>query len=149
MKLKSQKGFSLIEVMVGVLIVSIASLGIVLCATYAKGTLRSVAIKEIAVDELVSFVEFMKGRIADGHLTVTETMGNYQGQTVFLEGDKYSNKKIPAKIYYDHMTIVQTDSASRINRRYLRAWITWQDFSSIKKVTRSEEIEMVMMEFPR
>ncbi len=149
MNFKSQKGFSLIEVMVGVFIVSIAALGIILSATYAKGSLRSVAIKEMAVDELVSFVEVMKGRIADGHLTVTETMGDYQGRTVYLEGSKYSNYKIPAKIFYDHLTIIQTDSVSKIDRRHLRVWITWQDFSTLRKVTKSEEIEMVMMEFPR
>ncbi len=149
MKSKFQQGFSLIEVMIGVLMISIASYGLILSATYAKGALRSVAIREQAIDQLVSFVEYMKGRIADGHLTASETMGNYQGNIVFLEGDKYSNHKIPAKIFYDHMPVVQSDSTSTIVRRHLRAWITWQDYSTSHKVTKSEEIEVVMMEFPR
>ena len=65
MKHRFQSGFSFIEVMIGVVIISVAAYGMVLSATHARGVLRSIAIKERAVDELIGYVEHMKGRIAD------------------------------------------------------------------------------------
>ena len=56
-----QQGFSFIEVMIGVLIVSIAAYGMVVGATHARGELRAIAVKERASEELLSFVEMMKG----------------------------------------------------------------------------------------
>ena len=52
----SQSGFSFIEVMIGVLIVSIAAYGMVVGATHARGELRAIAVKERATEELLSFV---------------------------------------------------------------------------------------------
>jgi len=73
-----QQGFSFIEVMIGVLIVSIAAYGMVVGATHARGELRAIAVKERATEELLSFVETLKGRIADGKLSVVELSGNLQ-----------------------------------------------------------------------
>ena len=56
----SQSGFSFIEVMIGVLIVSIAAYGMVVGATHTRGELRAIAVKERATEELLSFVESMK-----------------------------------------------------------------------------------------
>ena len=67
-----QSGFSFIEVMIGVLIVTIAAYGMVVGATHARGELRAIAVKERATEELLSFVETMKGRIADGKLSIVE-----------------------------------------------------------------------------
>ena len=144
-----QQGFSFIEVMIGVLIVSIAAYGMVVGATHARGELRAIAVKERATEELLSFVETMKGRIADGKLSVIERSGDLQGETVYLFGNKYSQTKLAAKIYYEPITIMYTDSTSNIDRFLLKSWIEWEDFSTpANKVIKREEIEMVMMEFP-
>jgi len=144
-----QQGFSFIEVMIGVLIVSIAAYGMVVGATHARGELRAIAVKERATEELLSFVETLKGRIADGKLSVVERSGNLQGETVYLFGNQHSQTKLAAKIYYEPITILYTDSTSSVDRFLLKSWIEWEDFSTpTNKVVKREDIEMVMMEFP-
>ena len=150
MQRRFQAGFSFIEVMISVVIVSVAAYGMVVSATPARGELRAMAIRERAVDELIGYVEHMKGRIADGNLTLSEKSGDFMGETVFLFGNEHSSVKIPAKIYYQNITPVYTDSISYIDRYLLHAWIEWQDFSTPKtKYTKRADIEMVMLEFPQ
>ena len=145
----SQSGFSFIEVMIGVLIVSIAAYGMVVGATHARGELRAIAVKERATEELLSFVESMKGRIADGKLSIIERSGNLQGETIYLFGNQHSQTKLAAKIFYEPVTKLLTDSTSNVDRYLLTSWIEWEDFSTpSKKVVKREDIEMVMMEFP-
>ena len=148
-KKKYQSGFSFIEVMIGVLIVSIAAYGMVVGATHARGELRAIAVKERATEELLSFVESMKGRIADGKLSIIERSGNLQGETVYLFGNQHSQTKLAAKIFYEPVTKLLTDSTSNVDRYLLTSWIEWEDFSTpSQKVVKREDIEMVMMEFP-
>tara|TARA_B100000315_G_scaffold260459_1_gene322080 strand:- start:21186 stop:21638 length:453 start_codon:yes stop_codon:yes gene_type:complete len=150
MKKRYQQGFSFIEVLVGVLIVSIAAYAMVVGATHARGELRAIAVKERAAQELLSFVETMKGRIADGNLSVTERAGDLQGKTVYLFGNQFETTKLTATIYYNPLALVQTDSSSNIDRYLLKAWIKWEDFSTpSRKAVNREDIEMVMMEFPK
>ncbi len=150
MQRRFQAGFSFIEVMISVVIVSVAAYGMVVSATHARGELRAMAIRERAVDELIGYVEHMKGRIADGNLTLSEKSGDFMGETVFLFGNEHASVKIPAKIYYQNITPVYTDSISYIDRYLLHAWIEWQDFSTPKtKYTKRADIEMVMLEFPQ
>lgn len=150
MQRRFQAGFSFIEVMISVVIVSVAAYGMVVSATHARGELRALAIRERAVDELIGYVEHMKGRIADGNLTLSEKSGDFMGETVYLFGNEHSSVKIPAKIYYQNITPVYTDSISYIDRYLLHAWIEWQDFSTPKtKYTKRADIEMVMLEFPQ
>ncbi|MEC8839093.1 MAG: prepilin-type N-terminal cleavage/methylation domain-containing protein [Candidatus Neomarinimicrobiota bacterium] len=145
----SQSGFSFIEVMIGVLIVSIAAYGMVVGATHARGELRAIAVKERATEELLSFVESMKGRIADGKLSIIESSGNLQGETIYLFGNQHSQTKLAAKIFYEPVTKLLTDSTSNVDRYLLKSWIEWEDFSTpSRKVVKREDIEMVMMEFP-
>jgi prepilin-type N-terminal cleavage/methylation domain len=94
-----QSGFSFIEVMIGVLIVTIAAYGMVVGATHARGELRAIAVKERATEELLSFVETMKGRIADGKLSIIERSGNLQGETIYLFGNQHSQTKLAAKYF--------------------------------------------------
>ena len=144
-----QSGFSFIEVMIGVLIVTIAAYGMVVGATHARGELRAIAVKERANEELLSFVETMKGRIADGKLSIVERSGNLQGETIYLFGNQHSQTKLAAKIFYDPITRLSTDSTSNVDRYLLKSWIEWEDFSTpSQQVVKREEIEMVMMEFP-
>ena len=145
----SQSGFSFIEVMIGVLIVSIAAYGMVVGATHARGELRAIAVKERATEELLSFVESMKGRIADGKLSIIERSGNLQGETIYLFGNQHSQTKLAAKIFYEPVAKLLTDSTSNVDRYLLKSWIEWEDFSTpSRKVVKREDIEMVMMEFP-
>ena len=91
----------------------------------------------------------MKGRIADGKLSITERSGNLQGETIYLFGNQHSQTKLAAKIFYDPVTRLITDSTSNVDRYLLKSWIEWEDFSTpSRNVVKREEVEMVMMEFP-
>ncbi len=147
---RSQAGFSFIEVMIGVVIVSVAAYGLVLGATHARGELRALAVRERAIDELIGYVEHLKGRIADGNMTITEKSGEFMGETVYLWGNENTQQQIPAKLYYENIVPVFTDSLSYIDRYLLHAWIEWEDYSTPKtKVIKRADIEMVMLEFPQ
>jgi hypothetical protein len=66
-----------------------------------------------------------------------------------LFGNQHSQTKLAAKIYYEPITILYTDSTSSVDRFLLKSWIEWEDFSTpTNKVVKREDIEMVMMEFP-
>ena len=91
---RSQAGFSFIEVMIGVVIVSVAAYGLILGATHARGELRAIAVRERAIDELVGYVEYLKGRVADGNMTISEQSGEFMGETVYLWGDFNSLKSL-------------------------------------------------------
>lgn len=141
-------GFTFIEVMIAIVIVSVASYGLMLGAVHARGELRALEIRERATEELLSFMEELKGRVADGKLSSYERSGNIQGEPIFLLGDEKEPDRIPAKLFYDPIIEEPADSTGNIDRYRLRAWITWQDYSTKKQVVKSREIEMVMMEFP-
>ena len=72
-----------------------------------------------------------------------------QGETIYLFGNQHSQTKLAAKIFYDPITRLLTDSTSNVDRYLLKSWIEWEDFSTpSQQVVKREEIEMVMMEFP-
>lgn len=141
-------GFTFIEVMVAIVIVSVASYGLMLGAVHARGELRALEIRERATEELLSFMEELKGRVADGKMSSYERGGNLQGEQIFLMGEEVEPDRVPAKLYYDPILKEQADSTGNIDRYRIRAWITWQDYSTKKQVVKSREVEMVMMEFP-
>ena len=149
MKLKTSTGFTFIEVLIAVIIVSVAAFGLMLGAVHARGELQALEIRERATEELLSLVEGMKGRIADGRLSGIERGGNLDGEKVFLLGDDENPDIIEAKIFYDPIHKEPADSTGGMDRYRFKAWITWQDFTSARhNVTKTREVEMVMLEFP-
>ena len=63
---KTSSGIGFIEVMTAVVIISIAALGILMGAVHARGQLHALQVKERATEELLNYMEYWKGRIADG-----------------------------------------------------------------------------------
>ena len=84
--LQRNGGFTFIEVMTAFMIISIASVGMMMGAGHAQGELRSIELSERATEELLNFTEYWKGRIADGRLSPSERIGNPEGKTVLLRG---------------------------------------------------------------
>ena len=64
-------GFTFIEVMVAVVIISITALGIMHGTIHSRGMLRSIEIRERATEELANYMEYWQGRVADNKLSVT------------------------------------------------------------------------------
>jgi len=143
------RGFTFIEVMIGIVIVSVASYGLMLGAVHARGEMRAIAVEDRALEELLNFMEEMKGKIAGKKLTLVEKAGDQLGRTVYLLGGAHEGYKLPAKIYYDPVVPVYNPEPTSIKRYHLKAWIVWQDYSiTAQKATKRLDAETVMLEFP-
>ena len=98
---KTSRGIGFIEVMTAVVIISIAALGILMGAVHARGELHALEVKERATEELLNYMEYWKGRIADGVLSSSEWSGDLQGDQIYLYGNAQSSYKVRATLYYD------------------------------------------------
>ena len=63
---RTSKGIGFIEVMTATVIISIACVGLMMGVVHARSELHSLEIKERATEELLNYMEYWKGRIADG-----------------------------------------------------------------------------------
>jgi len=86
MSKKSFKGFTLIESLVGIILIGIASAALFLGITQSKLTLESIRIKEKAHQELKEYTENIKSMVASG----VETFGSdgTGGETVVLKASE-------------------------------------------------------------
>ncbi|HIG58693.1 MAG TPA: hypothetical protein EYQ21_04770 [Flavobacteriales bacterium] len=84
---QSASGTSFIEVMIAVVIISIASLGLLMGVVHARSELHAIEIRELATNELVNYMEFWKGRVADGSISMSNLNGDLQGQQLYLVGN--------------------------------------------------------------
>ncbi|MBT3300159.1 MAG: prepilin-type N-terminal cleavage/methylation domain-containing protein [Candidatus Marinimicrobia bacterium] len=151
--LQRNGGFTFIEVMTAFMIISIASVGMMMGAGHAQGELRSIELSERATEELLNFTEYWKGRIADGRLSPSERIGNPEGKTVLLRGSRNSEDRVEAKLFYD-LTVLDNISEfgnTPINRVKLETWIRWDNFLSKRKqssqTARKRRLETIMMVF--
>jgi len=134
--------------MVAIVIITISAYGLLLGAVHARGEMRSSALRERATEELINYLEYWKGRVADGQLSISEKAGNVQGKTIYLEGDQFSKHKVQATLYLDPIRFVESSHPGGLRRWELHARIRWQDFSfSTKSVTRERELSMIMTQF--
>ena len=129
MKIK-YSGIGFIEVMVAVVITSIAALGLLMGAAHARGELHALEIKERATEELLTYMEYWKGRIATGVLSPSEWNGDFQGDRIYLYGSAQSKYKIEAKLYYgiDKLNKNTEHGSTNFNRYELECWIVWNDY---------------------
>ena len=97
----SSQGIGFIEVMTATVIISIACVGLMMGVVHARGELHSLEIKERATEELLNYMEYWKGRIADGSLSVYELAGDPDGDEIFLVGGMGQKNSIEARLYYD------------------------------------------------
>ena len=117
-------GFTFIEVMVAVVIISITAIGIMHGTVHSRGMLRSLELRERATEELTNYMEYWQGRVADDRLSMVEKAGDNLGKQIYLVGNSNSNLKVPAKLYYN---LVKQNS--KHNSPVYNAYkITWQDY---------------------
>ena len=100
MRMKStHSGIGFIEVMTATVIISIACIGLLMGVVHARGELHSLEIKERATEELLNYMEYWKGRIADGSLSVYELAGDPDGDEIFLVGGMGQKSSVEARLY--------------------------------------------------
>ena len=140
---KTSSGIGFIEVMTAVVIISIASLGILMGAVHARGQLHALQVKERATEELLNYMEYWKGRIADGVMSSSEWSGDLQGDQIYLFGNAQSAYKVKATVYYDIDQLDKyTDHGPTDFKRYrLECWIKWKDFLQTPANRWSNKIE--------
>ena len=126
---QTSPGVTFIEVMTATVIISIACIGLLMGVVHARSELHSLQVKERATEELLNYMEYWKGRVADGNLSPSERAGDPDGDNVYLVGALGKKNSIQAKLYYDLDRLDRfNDFGSTDFTRYeLECWIRWND----------------------
>jgi len=126
---QTSPGVTFIEVMTATVIISIACIGLLMGVVHARSELHSLQVKERATEELLNYMEYWKGRVADGNLSPSERAGDPDGDNVYLVGALGNKNSIQAKLYYDLDRLDRfNDFGSTDFTRYeLECWIRWND----------------------
>ena len=127
---KTNPGIGFIEVMTATVVISIACIGLMMGVVHARSELHSLEMKERATEELLNYMEYWKGRIADGVMSSSEWSGDLQGDQIYLFGNAQSAYKVKATVYYDIDQLDKyTDHGPTDFKRYrLECWIKWKDY---------------------
>jgi hypothetical protein len=125
----TNSGIGFIEVMTATVIISIACIGLLMGVVHARGELHSLEIKERATEELLNYMEYWKGRIADGTLSAYELAGDPDGDEIFLVGGLGQKNSIEARLYYDFRRLNSFNAygTTDMTRYELECWIKWGD----------------------
>ena len=126
---QTSPGVSFIEVMTATVIISIACIGLLMGIVHGRSELHSLQVKERATEELLNYMEYWKGRVADGNLSPSERAGDPDGDDVYLVGDLGKKHSIRAKLYYDldRLDRFNDFGSTDFNRYELKCWIRWDD----------------------
>ena len=126
---KTYSGIGFIEVMTATVIISIACIGLMMGVVHARGELHSLEMKERATEELLNYMEYWKGRVADGSLSAYELAGDPDGDEIFLIGGLGQKNSIEARLYYDFRRLNSFNDygTTDMTRYELECWIKWGD----------------------
>ena len=126
---RTYSGIGFIEVMTATVIISIACIGLMMGVVHARGELHSLEMKERATEELLNYMEYWKGRVADGSLTAYELAGDPDGDEIFLIGGLGQKNSIEARLYYDFRRLDSFNDygTTDMTRYELECWIKWGD----------------------
>ena len=126
---QTSPGVSFIEVMTATVIISIACIGLLMGVVHARSELHSLQVKERATEELLNYMEYWKGRVADGNLSPSERVGDPDGDEVYLVGALGKKNSIQARLYYDldRLDGFNDFGSTDFTRYELECWIRWND----------------------
>ena len=126
---QTSPGVTFIEVMTATVIISIACIGLLMGIVHGRSALHSLQVKERATEELLNYMEYWKGRVADGNLSPSERAGDPDGDDVYLVGALGKKNSIRAKLYYDldRLDRFNDFGSTDFNRYELKCWIRWND----------------------
>ena len=126
---QTSSGVSFIEVMTATVIISIACIGLLMGIVHGRSELHSLQVKERATEELLNYMEYWKGRVADGNLSPSERVGDPDGDEVYLVGALGKKNSIQARLYYDldRLDGFNDFGSTDFTRYELECWIRWND----------------------
>lgn len=100
---RNSPGFTLIEVMVGILIMAATAATMFYGVSYARAQARKIIIQQRALEELQSQMDYWMIRLLDGQVTDEELLGDVHGTDVILynpdSDDDLDGEYFSAKIY--------------------------------------------------
>ena len=100
---RNSPGFTLIEVMVGILIMAATSVTMFYGVNYARAQARKIIIQQRALEELRSQMDYWIVRLLDGQMTDHELLGDMSGTDVVLynpdSDDDNDGEYFSAKIF--------------------------------------------------
>jgi len=125
----TNSGIGFVEVMTATVIISIACIGLLMGVVHARGELHSLEMKERATEELLNYMEYWKGRVADGNLSPTERAGDPDGEEIYLVGGLNQKISVKAKRYYglSRLNGYNDFGSTDFTRYELKCWIRWGD----------------------
>ena len=126
---QTSPGVTFIEVMTATVIISIACIGLLMGIVHGRSELHSLQVKERATEELLNYMEYWKGRVADGNLSPSERVGDPDGDEVYLVGALGKKNSIQARLYYDldRLNGFNDFGSTDFTRYELECWIRWND----------------------
>ncbi|HIA93724.1 MAG TPA: hypothetical protein EYO16_00415 [Candidatus Marinimicrobia bacterium] len=127
---QTSSGVTFIEVMTATVIISIACIGLLMGIVHARSELHALEVKERATEELLNYMEYWKGRVADGQLSPSERAGDLDGDEIYLVGSQGQQYTIKAKLYYDLDKLNNNTKygETALTRYELKCWIKWSDY---------------------
>lgn len=138
----SYSGFTLIELLVGSVIVAIASLAMFTGIDYIQASSHRIRIKERAYEELKSYTELWKGKIAAND--VSEGGDLSYSKIVCLDhnsSDQYNDCKNEATLYAD-INLIDTQN-SHAKRKGVKTRIEWETVFGAKQMINFYVEQMV------
>ena len=125
-----QAGFTLIEMMVGILIIAATASTVFYGVGYARAEIRKIIIRERALEELTGYMDFWIARINYGNLSQGDKRGDARGEDVIIynpTGPDHEAEAITAKIYRENMLITHNPEFGDASTPYyfLKARIVW------------------------
>ena len=152
---QTSPGVTFIEVMTATVIISIACIGLLMGVVHARSELHSLQVKERATEELLNYMEYWKGRVADGHISPSERAGDPDGDDIYLVGGLGIKNSIQAKLYYglDRLDRSNDFGSTNFTRYELKCWIRWNDRfitppgSYAGDVVQERKLSTIMTEF--
>ena len=134
-----EQGFSLVELMLGILITIFVAGAIMVGVTQAKSSLRAIQIEELAFDHLHGLTEKMKGRIAAGRIPSPTS----KCEEECIEFDEEENCIIFAQdVCYD---VSRINTGISVAKRFkIDTRIAWTDNFGVEKEMELETVQLIM-----
>lgn len=144
-----EQGFTFIEVMVSVLILSIAAIGLLQGVVFAKNLMRSVRIEKQALAQLENYVEEYRGIITEYGRGIPWYIATPRQpkRVTLLEDEDDESKSIYGEIDRDLVRVI--DSGLRAHPYYrLKAWIEWDEYPNDDiNATRRLDVEVSFIQY--
>ena len=122
------KGFSLIEMVIGILITMVIGAAMMEGTSYYRSKMLSINVKEKAFSELKNFTNYWKSKISAGEWQIDEDVSwRYAGQIELFTSDNPdgNDESIKGKLYYKGEKVIKYDNNDYFYYR-LETKTTWQ-----------------------